>query len=515
MGNSSSTNVFLSVNDSRTCITAGSTLSGEIRCPDHSVSTDLFSGVTLNFIGKEDVEVQYTDSGQCSGTRGGGAKYKAATRDIVRTIIPLDTSRNSVEAGRYPFQFHIPDHLPSSMYYKDGNGGYCSIRYKVKLHLMRGTDQEIALEIMAKPPSTSPIPSVADPTPTRIAFLYCIPQGSMTWAASAENTRVGVGESVTINLGMKNESVAKLERVTAKLKQTVEWHSSGHQSTNKSVIRSSSFDKTDSMGPCNKDGTISQAAQPLTVYEEVLNTVQEGNNQVTFPIPDYVPQSYTGRLVKIQYYISITAKTPSCFTNPKIHIPIEIVSPRNTPPIVTAQAIPMPSAPSLSYDEYFDTSDATAPYLANREEIVLDSIERKPLMTGINEYRLDGTSEPPPPDFDKSLIEPFSGQTYHGKDSLLLHNPKIHIPIEIVSPRNTPPIVTARVIPLPSAPSLSSDEYFGASDASVPYLANASVNEGGGEEIVLDSIESKPLMTMEETQNNAVFREFVYGPNTR
>lgn len=396
MGNSSSTNVFLAVNNSKTCITAGSTLSGELRCPDGSVENDLFSGVRLFFIGKEDVEVQYKES------KDGGSKFKAASRDIVRAAIPVDTSRNSI--GRYPFTFDIPAQLPSSMYYKDGNGGYASIRYKVKLHLMRGTDQEIPLEIMAKPPSTSPVPSVADPMPTRISFMYCIPQGNVTWAASAENTKIGVGESVKVNLGIRNESLAKLERVTAKLKQTVEWHSSGHQSINKSIIRSSCFEKTDSMVPCcNKTNGISQAAQPQrTVYEEVLSTIQQGNNQIIFPIPDYVPHSYTGRLIKIRYSISVTAKTPSCFTSPKIHIPIEIVSPRNTPPILTAQAIPLPSAPPMLPDEnpgasgargdgvpcygwYASTSDVdTAVAVGRYRDVILDSVESKCLMTEIN-----------------------------------------------------------------------------------------------------------------------------------
>mmetsp|Transcript_52604 Transcript_52604/g.111722 ORF Transcript_52604/g.111722 Transcript_52604/m.111722 type:complete len:467 (+) Transcript_52604:296-1696(+) len=433
MGNSSSTNVFLTVNDSRTCIMAGSTLSGEIRCPDHTVSNDLFTGVALYFIGKEDVEVQYTELSS-HGTRGGGAKYKAAHRDIVRTVIPLDTSRSSIEAGRYPFQFHIPDQLPSSMHYKDGNGGYCAIRYKVKLHLLRGRDQEVQLEIMAKPPNTQPVPSIPDPAPTRISYLYCLPQGSITWAAGVENTRVGVREDVTINLGIKNESSTELHRVTAKLKQKIEWHSSGHSSTNKSIIRASCFERTDSVDHY-KDGSTTQ-----TVYQDVLNSIHEGNNRVTFQIPDYVPQSYVGRLIKIQYYVSITAKTPSCYTNPKIHIPIEIVSPRNTPTVVTARAIPTPSAPPMSFDECFgssnnngfDSNDDNVAHFSDtflvsavpindggEHDYLLDSVEGKPSMNGMNDCTpcmtktndctANQNMSPPAPTFDRTTLSKPSG----------------------------------------------------------------------------------------------------------
>lgn len=384
MGNSSSTNVFLAVNDSRTRITAGSTLSGELRCPDGSVPNDLFSGVRLFFIGKEDVEVQYKDSGPGPKERGA---YKAATRDIVRTLIPLDTSRHPVLAGRYPFTFDVPAHLPSSMHHKDGRGGYASIRYKVKLQLFGGANQEIPLEIRAQPPAAFPVPSVADPMPTRISFLYCLPQGNVTWAAAAEDTRVGVGESVTVNLGIRNDSFVPLERVTAKLKQSIEWHSSGHQSKTKSVLRSSGFDRTESMGPLAMGGAL-RAAQHQTVYDEVLSTVQEGRNQVTFSIPEYVPQSYAGRLIKVQYYVSVTAKTPSGFTSPKTHVPFEVVSPRDTPPIiisqrdtppvVIAQAVPVPTAPPLPPG----TFDADA---GDEGGIgVLDSAENKSLLTAIH-----------------------------------------------------------------------------------------------------------------------------------
>ena len=345
------------------------------------------------------MEVCYTESGRGSGS---GPKYKAAKRDIIRTIIPIDMS--SHHDGRYPFQFRIPDQLPSSMYHKDGNGGYCAVRYKVKMHLRHGLDQEIPIDIISKPPSSVPHPSSADPMLSRIQFMYCIPQGSVTWAAGVDNTRIGVGEDLQINLGIKNESLAKLERVTAKLKQNVQWQSPSHHSINKSIVRSTSFARTDSMLEWNKDQLRvkkhctkgSLAAQPLTVYEEVLETLQEGNNRVTIPIPEYICQSYTGRLIKIDHYISITAKTPSCFTSPKIHIPIEIVSPGDTPVVVAAHAIPIeytpaPSAPPFDFGA--STTDADMPTLSSTLMVAASPVsnenkqeedEEEEIMVGIN-----------------------------------------------------------------------------------------------------------------------------------
>jgi len=74
----------------------------------------------------------------------------------------------------------------------------------------------------------------------------------MACAAGVEDSQVGDGENSTINLGMKNESLAKLERISAKLKQTVDWRISGHSSNIMSIIRSASFARKKSMNKRSK-----------------------------------------------------------------------------------------------------------------------------------------------------------------------------------------------------------------------------------------------------------------------
>ncbi|KAL7529664.1 hypothetical protein ACHAWF_003072, partial [Thalassiosira exigua] len=190
------------------------------------------------------------------------------------------------------------------------------------------------------------------------------------------------------------ESLAKLERIAAKLKQTAEWRTSSHGSTNKSVPRSSSFGKTESMTPWSKDqlrranrggdGKVSRT-EPLTVYEEVLDDVREGGNRVALPVPDYACQSYAGKLIQIQHYVSIAVRTPSCLTSPKIHIPVEIVPPRNTP-IVTAQAIslPSPSAPPLLPDD-LDADHVFASACAEGVPVLNDGEVSFPGFEGVGE----------------------------------------------------------------------------------------------------------------------------------
>ena len=82
----------------------------------------------------------------------------------------------------------------------------------------------------------------------------------------------------------------------------------------------------------------------------MLETLHDGNNRVTIPISEDICQSYTGRLIKIDHYISITAKTPARFTSPKIHIPIEIVSPRDKLPQATLIDIGAPTLNAPLFD---------------------------------------------------------------------------------------------------------------------------------------------------------------------
>ena len=380
MGNSvsSSTNCFLHINEPRT-LTAGSTISGEVRCPDRSISTGIFArGVKLYFTGKEDVEVGRT------GDVGSKMSNKA-THEIVRIVIPVDAPRDAASAGRcYPFQFHIPDRLPSSMFFRDENGGHCSIRYKVKMRVMKRTDQEIPIVIVAKPPSTAPMPNRAGRV-QRITFLRCIPQGSVSWSAGVYDDRVGVGENLVVNLEFKNNSWARLGRVSAELEETVEWRTSRRHSSRVSRTydpHPSNFTSSISKRPRRLAAISSRAkktqgteggrpASRAGQCEAPVDTEREGNNQVvTFPIPEHVCESYSGRLMKIRHCVRIKAKTPKFYTSPKIHIPIEVVCPRDVP-IVTATLAPEPSAPPLWSEPDHDCSLSTpAPRIASTPSAV-------------------------------------------------------------------------------------------------------------------------------------------------
>lgn len=65
-------------------------------------------------------------------------------------------------------------------------------------------------------------------------------------------------------------------------------------------------------------------------YRELLEAVKNGENQVSLPIPYSAVSSYQGSLIEVTHHVTIKARTPFGSTDPKIKVPLQIVSPNTT-----------------------------------------------------------------------------------------------------------------------------------------------------------------------------------------
>jgi hypothetical protein len=351
MGNSSSNSLHINLNES-SLIVAGSTLSGTISAVVPPGGNASSIGLSLYLIGKEDVcvrynhTIRYTDSDGNSQTRT-EHKYSYSKRDIVRTVIPLlSTESSSAEfqaGGQYavPFQVQIPDNVPSSMMH-GADGGHCNIVYKLKAEAKGGMfnpKQELPLTIVAKPPSSSPVPNLVTPVSTDIKLCCCIHKGTITIAANVDDTRVGGGEILSVDFGCKNEASADLKNVIATIKQEVRWSSHGHSSYTHQAITQNNFSLTDEMRARSKsqlrqinsdmDSGMRSRGMSDDMYREILAAVRDGSNKVRLLIPFNACSTYQGSLIEVQHYLTIEANTGFGSTNPKIRIPLQIVTPED------------------------------------------------------------------------------------------------------------------------------------------------------------------------------------------
>jgi len=413
MGNSASNNLVLNLNESGH-ITAGSTLSGTVCAVVPPGTRNAASiGLSLFLIGKEDVKVRYTTSTtDHNGDSKSVTRYSYAKRDIVRVVIPLlDSAGSSAfqdgEQYAVPFQVQIPDHLPSSMHH-NGDGGYCSIVYKLKAEIQGGgwsnPKKEVSLTIFARPPDSAPVPNLVAPVSTDIKLMCCIPRGTITIAANIDDTRVGTGETLNVDFGCKNEAVTDIQFVKAKVKQTVRWSSGGHHSQSKIIIAEQNFNLTGAMRALSKsalgqvkdeiDNGIRSRGVTDDMYREILAAVRDGSNKVTLHVPFTAYPTYLGSLITVEHSLGIMAKTPCGSTDPKIKVPLQIVTPPSAPPMS-----PMPNAPPLpdgwnsgNYTtlESNTGGGGTTSYggdvVSGEEEIVVDSFDLPSNLGGPSDY---------------------------------------------------------------------------------------------------------------------------------
>ena len=415
MGNSASNNLVLNLNESGH-ITAGSTLSGTVCAVVPPGANTASIGLSLFLIGKEDVKVRYTEQHSANaGASTSVTRYSYAKRDIVRMVIPVLSSGSSspFQARQYavPFQVQIPDHLPSSMNHH-GDGGYCSIVYKLKAEIKGGWSNpktELPLTIVAKPPSSAPVSNFVAPVSTNIETMCCIPRGTITIAANVDDTRVGLGETLNVDFGCKNEATVEIQFVKAKVYQKVRWSSGHHHSQSKMSIAENNFDLTGAMPALSKtdqnqfqedvDNGIRSRGVTDDMYREILSAVRDGSNKVTLHVPYTTCPTYLGSLITVEHKLEILAKTPCGSTDPKIKVPLQIVTPPDDATHSDPSASPMQSVPPVpdGWDSGNYTTLAsnaggggTTSYggdvVSGEEEIVVDSFDLPSNLGGPSDY---------------------------------------------------------------------------------------------------------------------------------
>jgi hypothetical protein len=293
-------------------VVAGSYLSG-------SCSAGICS---LYFTGTECTKVVYTSS---SSGSSGHPHESYSTVTIVRSIINIDSPRRA--SAKAPFQFYIPDQLPSSMYHKDGNGSYICVSYQLKLQLGREVIEVIPLRVIAKP-SLDPLRRIVseDHVRRRIMLAGCIPKGFVETSIKVDNTRLGSGEVMTIDLEILNNSSVDIEWISATLIEQVDWHSRGHCTSDKIYLASQKFPDTLAMKSNARKRQGMTKIQPNNSQDSDYRSIMTSSSKVRIRIPDNSLQTYEGNMFEVKHYLSIKAKTRCGYTNVKIHIPVAISS---------------------------------------------------------------------------------------------------------------------------------------------------------------------------------------------
>jgi len=367
MGNSGSSAVNISVNPSQSnegFYLAGSTITGSVNVQLKEDVSPEDMNLQVQFKGKEKSHVRYNDN---DGDGGTTHRNEYAERNIIEIDLPLGSAtggtNEAMSAGSYsyPFQFQLPDYLPTSMSATD-DGGECRIKYKIKAEIKgkkswRSKDEDVEIYVLAKPPSSEKISYFVQPVTVDIKSCCCFSRGDITFGAAADDTRVGKNESIKVDFGCKNKATTEIKYVEAYVKQYVSWNAGGHSQHTEHHLVTQQFMDTDDMGALTKDqiAQLSSNAENQfasrgidDLFREIKTMVTEGSNSISLHIPHEAKSSYSGLLINVHHVLKIKIKTSGFSTDPKSEIPIQIV----TPDYVTGQQAggdiaPEPSAPVL------------------------------------------------------------------------------------------------------------------------------------------------------------------------
>ncbi|KAL7463412.1 hypothetical protein ACHAXS_003784 [Conticribra weissflogii] len=338
-------------------ILAGQTLSGSLYAQSTARIEPSPINIDAYLSGKERSRVRYTESESYTDSQGNSqtrtkTSYRYADREIVRMTIPLAQIAAGVDAGakyRFPFQIQLPPDLPSSMFCSENHrggksGGYCEIEYKIKAEL-KGSGRffnykvERLINVVSAPLPPQPVPHLIPPVKQKVNFLCCFDVGTITMGARVENTRVGKGETASIDFACKNQSRRGIDRVEATITEEVEWSAGGRSNSMRRRLASRTFrpderwiklskEEMRSLKSSAKSPTSTFRNEEQSILEEIHRAIHDGENRVALDIASTSYQSYLGALIKVNHHLKIKVFTSGlCTHNPKVRVPLYIGTP--------------------------------------------------------------------------------------------------------------------------------------------------------------------------------------------
>ena len=303
---------------------------------------------------------------------------------ILHTCLPsMHGQGTGLHGGQYeyPFEFIVPHHLPSTLFYRKGQS-YCQVRYELsayiqiqhsaKIHypfqrqkyqsqdlqlMIRGYNSlrkmngASPVEIPGSPSSANNSPSpVHFPTETQsIKFWCCFNRGQMRLDAqlSMDHPSSSNGNEMHFNstnpptlmphvpylltYKISNESTAVINSIQMELMQSVTWIAGNDEEKDQTKIVKKSIDGK-ALG-LEVNGLNAGDANGQTVYVPLSPNGTNSNNhdgdsmrQNTFKfiVPNHALDAYCGSNMTVSHFLRVKICTVCCMTSPESSLNVQI-----------------------------------------------------------------------------------------------------------------------------------------------------------------------------------------------
>jgi hypothetical protein len=358
MGNSAPK---IAVRVSQDSVVAGNVLTGRIYLSAHGCDFSV-RRIKMKFTGFEQsiIVLKENKNGKIQ-ERKECVKCSIIDYDVVIKTFPS----SGLSGGQYeiPFEWQIPDWLPSTMTYCHSiDKSRCSIEYHLKVYLDRFDYSDDKSEVFSTIPITifgassfKQSKIIMDCERYHLRACCCSNRGVITMGWDANCTVARPGDRVTVGIIGKNESIVEVQHFLVEVVETITWTANGHKRNNMQKIASQKYDI---------DGnTLWIPITKLPTKHEMRNSRYEtipldnnpdilaGKKVGTIILNNDARDSYDGKLIEIRHSLVISATTPCCITAPQSSALIRVQ--KYAYDATDPNPIPLPTAPILEDDTIF------------------------------------------------------------------------------------------------------------------------------------------------------------------
>lgn len=319
MGNSP---ITIGVETDKAGYTAGSTLRGKVYL---SISSRQSTGVAaqvlqLRLVGTESAVIHHT-------TRDGDNTenhYERSSHTFFQVDYPLYTFINQRAAAgqyEYPFQFNLPQNLPSSMKARDGQST-CEVEYELVATLVQPGNggifnshpngkKTISVFATTTEPTDSSVQHPPDDIPVRACC--CCQKGSMTLETCVDKTVVQHTDLVQVQYRCQNNSSLDVETVKIQLEQVIEWKCNARKKKVTRILDKLLFDgdRYPELEAALPKATIWCFGSPR--YSHVASApLSQEFHTTQLRVPEDAFDTYRGNAVSVQHILSVVLVSNGC-----------------------------------------------------------------------------------------------------------------------------------------------------------------------------------------------------------
>jgi len=287
-----------------------------------------------------------------------------ASSVIMKIEVPLKTfSSGMISRGQYeyPFEWPLPDDLPSNMACQDGDS-FCQIKYKLTAYLDKQGDTgvtgdrsyTIPLAINAASILERQDPAQVDCVeyPMKSCFTN---QGSIKLGFDVDTAIAAPQGNINVGIVGKNDSIVNLKHLTARVVETVTWSAAGRYRTSTSILSTAIISPLEHSlwGPLYQlpSRKASRRARNRDRNNQEAEAELYNNRLVTqLLLPAGARDSYQGNVIGVRHAVVVEAVTHRSRCTTSVESSMKVTLQRRMPTITPMMAS-TPSAPHIFLDD--------------------------------------------------------------------------------------------------------------------------------------------------------------------